>query len=219
MMGSPPTPPPRYTPQAEPYDPASYPASYPPTSTLHPPRPIPYPTSQSSSTSSLVPSPSPNAAPWLTTDPRTSSTQSLLPPPPSSSSDARRKLLIIYIHGFLGNDQSFRSFPAHVHAMLSNLLSETHVIHSKIYPRYKTYRAIGVARDNFSQWLEPHEGPNTDVVLVGHSMGGILAADVILMVGYCNKNDPERLLTRDTAQQEPIWPIPFQTPHFGSCIS
>lgn len=39
-----------------------------------------------------------------------------------------------------------------------------------------------MARDNFSKWLEPHEGDDTDVVLVGHSMGGLLAAEVILMV-------------------------------------
>lgn len=96
----------------------------------------------------------------------------------------RRTLLVIYLHGFLGNDQSFRSFPAHVHALLTNMLVDSHVIHSKIYPRYKTYRSVDVARDNFSTWIAPHESPNTDVILVGHSMGGILAADVILMPDY-----------------------------------
>jgi surfactin synthase thioesterase subunit len=39
-----------------------------------------------------------------------------------------------------------------------------------------------VACDNFSKWLAPHESPTTDVVLVGHSMGGLLAADVVLLV-------------------------------------
>ncbi|KAK0652065.1 hypothetical protein B0T16DRAFT_426688 [Cercophora newfieldiana] len=110
-------------------------------------------------------------------DPRSSSTQSLLP----SVKDGRRTLLVVYIHGFMGNDSSFRSFPAHVHNFLRDALAETHVIHSKIYPRYKTYKAIDVARDNFSKWLEPHESPTTDVVLVGHSMGGLLAADIVLM--------------------------------------
>ncbi|KAF9776726.1 hypothetical protein IL306_005061 [Fusarium sp. DS 682] len=102
--------------------------------------------------------------PWLGPDPRSSSTQSLLP-------DTSR------------DDQatSPADYSAHVHALLANLLAESHVIHSKIYPRYKTYRSVGVARDNFSEWLRPHESPNTDVVLVGHSMGGILAADVVLM--------------------------------------
>lgn len=94
----------------------------------------------------------------------------------------RRKLLVIYIHGFMGNDSSFRSFPAHVHAFLKEALAETHVIHTKIYPRYKTYKSIEVACENFSKWLMPHESPTTDVVLVGHSMGGLLAADIVLLV-------------------------------------
>jgi pimeloyl-ACP methyl ester carboxylesterase len=91
-------------------------------------------------------------------------------------------LLLVYVHGFMGNDSSFRSFPAHVHSYLKDVLRETHVVHSKIYPRYKTYKAIDVARDRFSQWLEPHESPMTDIVLIGHSMGGLLAADIVLIV-------------------------------------
>ncbi|KAF3069112.1 Reticulocyte-binding protein 2 a-like protein [Daldinia childiae] len=114
-------------------------------------------------------------------DPRSSSTQSLLPSPSENDDSGRRKLLVIYIHGFMGNDASFQSFPAHVHKYLKLALSETHTVHSKIYPRYKTYKALDVARDNFSRWLAPHESPTTDVVLVGHSMGGLLAADIALM--------------------------------------
>ncbi|KAK6951996.1 hypothetical protein Daesc_006522 [Daldinia eschscholtzii] len=114
-------------------------------------------------------------------DPRSSSTQSLVPSPSESEYSGRRKLLVIYIHGFMGSDASFQSFPAHVHKYLKIALSETHAIHSKIYPRYKTYKALDVARDNFSRWLAPHESPTTDVILIGHSMGGLLAADVALM--------------------------------------
>ncbi|KAL7948952.1 hypothetical protein V8C42DRAFT_312763 [Trichoderma barbatum] len=119
-------------------------------------------------------------------DPRTSSSQSLVPS--KSDSDARRTLLLVYIHGFYGNDQSFRSFPAHVHNFLREALSETHVVHSKVYPRYKTYKSIDVARDNFSAWLEPHESPTTDVILIGHSMGGILAAEMVLMPNYISSS-------------------------------
>lgn len=120
-----------------------------------------------------------------TADPRSSSTQSLVPSEADAESlahDARRRLLLVYIHGFYGNNQSFRSFPAHVHACLKDALADTHVIHTKIYPRYKTYHAVKVGAQNFSEWLAPHEDPETDVVLVGHSMGGILAAEVVLMV-------------------------------------
>lgn len=114
-------------------------------------------------------------------DPRTSSTESLTPSLPEYEEIERRILLVIYIHGFMGNDTSFQSFPAHVHQYLKLALSDSHVVHSKVYPRYKTYKTIEIARDNFSKWLEPLETPKTDVVLVGHSMGGLLAADIILM--------------------------------------
>ncbi|KAK1672549.1 hypothetical protein BDP55DRAFT_634816 [Colletotrichum godetiae] len=118
---------------------------------------------------------------WRLADPRSSSAHSLAPSAKDRDGVTRRTLLVIYIHGFYGNESSFRSFPAHVHNHLKDALAETHVVHSKIYPRYKTYKAIDVARDNFSQWLEPHESDSTDVILVGHSMGGLLAAEVAMM--------------------------------------
>ncbi|KAM0342259.1 hypothetical protein ACHAPU_009664 [Fusarium lateritium] len=173
-------------------DPSSPPPAYTEKPPLPPRKPVnsSFQTTNQPSSSSSTPGPylARSSGPWLGPDPRSSSTQSLLPDTSfndhtTSSGDylGRRKLLIVYIHGFLGNDQSFRSFPAHVHALLANLLADSHVIHSKIYPRYKTYRSVDVARDNFSEWLRPHESPTTDVVLVGHSMGGILAADIVLM--------------------------------------
>ena len=112
-------------------------------------------------------------------DPRTSSTQSLRPA--ESAGEFRRTLLLVYIHGFLGNETSFQSFPAHVHNVLTTTLAETHAVHSKIYPRYKSRKNISFARDDFSKWLAPHESPTTDVILVGHSLGGILAAEVALI--------------------------------------
>ena len=74
--------------------------------------------------------------------------------PVESVDGSRRKLLLIYIHGFLGNETSFKSFPAHVHNILTLTLAESHVVHTKIYPRYKSRRAIDFARDDFSNWYE-----------------------------------------------------------------
>lgn len=143
----------------------------------------PYTAASSSTPSISEPLPPYGAAhEWHFADPRSSSQQSLVPSQPDSHD--KRTLLVIYIHGFNGNSQSFRSFPAHVHGYLKDALSDTHNIHTKLYPRYKTYKAVEVARDKFSEWLKPHEGPNTDVILVGHSMGGILAAEIILLVSY-----------------------------------
>jgi hypothetical protein len=67
--------------------------------------------------------------------------------------DGRRKLLLIYIHGFMGAEDSFREFPAHVHNLVANALADSHVVYSKIYPRYKSRRAMSAARDEFSEWL------------------------------------------------------------------
>ncbi|KUL91480.1 hypothetical protein ZTR_01478 [Talaromyces verruculosus] len=39
---------------------------------------------------------------------------------------------------------------------------------------------MSAARDEFSEWLMPHESDQTDVILLGHSLGGILAAEVAL---------------------------------------
>ena len=87
----------------------------------------------------------------------------------------------MYIHGFMGNETSFQSFPAHVHNLVTVRLEGSHVVHTKVYPKYKSRKAIEFARDAFSEWLSPHEGPNTDVVLLGHSMGGLLSAEVALL--------------------------------------
>lgn len=116
-------------------------------------------------------------------DPRSASYQSLAPSLLDDGRDTRRRLLVVYIHGFIGNDESFSSFPFHVHSSLKSRVAATHVVHSKIYPRYKTYKAFHLATNNLSKWLAIHEAPNTDVILVGHSMGGLLAADLVLMVG------------------------------------
>ena len=110
-------------------------------------------------------------------DPRSSSQHSLRP----EDENGRRTLLIIYIHGFMGDETSFRSFPAHVHNVLTITLAESHVVHSKIYPRYASRKNISFARDDFSKWLADNESPTTDVILVGHSLGGILAAEVVLL--------------------------------------
>ncbi|EUC41325.1 hypothetical protein COCMIDRAFT_8931 [Bipolaris oryzae ATCC 44560] len=127
-------------------------------------------------------------------DPRSSSTQSLVPDPALEDS-GRRRLLLIYIHGFMGDETSFRSFPAHVHNLVTVTLADSHVVHTKVYPRYKSRDSLQIARDNFSAWLAPHEDPWTDIILVGHSMGGLLAADIALafrhrIIGVLNFDVP-----------------------------
>ncbi|KAJ9602105.1 hypothetical protein H2200_013465 [Cladophialophora chaetospira] len=140
-------------------------------------------------------------------DPRASSTQSLRPV--ESAGENRRTLLLIYIHGFLGTETSFQSFPAHVHGLLTPALSETHVVYTKIYPRYKSRKNISFARDDFSNWLAPHEASSTDIILVGHSLGGILAAEVVLLPA----NFPAG--SHNLFQHRILGLIAFDTPYLG----
>ncbi|KAI5840110.1 hypothetical protein DFP73DRAFT_574900 [Morchella snyderi] len=105
-----------------------------------------------------------------------------------ASDESKRKLLVVYIHGFMGNETSFQSFPAHLHNLLCVTLDPLgYLVHTKVYPKFKTRYNILVATENFSQWLSKFENENTDVILLGHSMGGLLAADVALLQDYTGK--------------------------------
>lgn len=90
------------------------------------------------------------ATSWTNQDPRRASTDSLIATAPPE--DTRRRLLLVYVHGFMGNETSFQSFPAHVHNLLSLLLTESHVVHTKIYPRYRTKKALQLATSEFCDW-------------------------------------------------------------------
>ncbi len=87
---------------------------------------------------------------WRSHDPRSSSTHSLVPS--ESGIGWRRTVLLVFVHGFMGNETSFQSFPAHIHNLLTITLEETHVVHTKIYPRYKSRKAIEFATEDFSTW-------------------------------------------------------------------
>ncbi|KAL8985112.1 MAG: hypothetical protein Q9205_001095 [Flavoplaca limonia] len=98
-----------------------------------------------------------------------------------SSDESRRKLLLIYVHGFTGNETSFQSFPTDVHDLTSKRLVDAYTVQSIVYPKYKSRKKIDFARDEFSNWLREYESSRTDVILLGHSMGGLLAAEVALL--------------------------------------
>ncbi|KAJ5207638.1 hypothetical protein N7449_002017 [Penicillium cf. viridicatum] len=101
-----------------------------------------------------------------------------LPRPEGYQTTEKRRLLLIYIHGFMGSEASFHDLPLHVHDLLTGSLAESHVVYTRMYPRYKSQGEIQTAVDQFSAWLLPHEADDLDVILLGHSLGGILAADV-----------------------------------------
>ncbi|KAL4888665.1 hypothetical protein BDV59DRAFT_188118 [Aspergillus ambiguus] len=114
-------------------------------------------------------------------DIRNGSLSSLSLPLPCGQGTNKRRLLLVYIHGFMGSEASFHNLPAHVHNLLTGLLSDSHAVYTRIYPRYKSHGEIQTAAEQFSAWLSPHEADDLDVILLGHSLGGIVAADVALL--------------------------------------
>ncbi|RAK74495.1 uncharacterized protein BO72DRAFT_470862 [Aspergillus fijiensis CBS 313.89] len=95
---------------------------------------------------------------------------------------------------FEGSKASFSDFPAHVHTALTDLLSESHLIYTRVYPRYKSRGELRTAVENFSEWLSPHVADDLDVILLGHSLGGILAADVALLPSPFPSQSSHRIL-------------------------
>ncbi|KAL2828421.1 hypothetical protein BDW59DRAFT_49217 [Aspergillus cavernicola] len=107
----------------------------------------------------------------------------------------RKTLLLVFIHGFKGGDNTFDSFPQHVQALLTRKLSAINVA-TVVYPRYETRGSLQESVSAFREWLQnqvidlevsnrtasPTVDPSVHVFLVGHSMGGIVAAETLLLL-------------------------------------
>jgi hypothetical protein len=64
----------------------------------------------------------------------------------------KRRLLLIYIHGFNGSETTFQDLSLQGHGALASLLNESHVVHTRIYPRYKSEGDFRVAMSQLSRW-------------------------------------------------------------------
>ncbi|KAI9507555.1 hypothetical protein F5148DRAFT_1203927 [Russula earlei] len=130
-------------------------------------------------------------------------------------------LLLVFIHGFRGNDSTFGDFPSRLEHILSETVQHT-LIESIIFPAYQTKGDLNTAVELFSDWLTTltvekevahltsgGAAGHVKIVLCGHSMGGLLAADSIYAFIH----------TRPDATA-PLWPniiacLAFDTPFLG----
>ncbi|KAI8070936.1 hypothetical protein BC940DRAFT_294795 [Gongronella butleri] len=91
------------------------------------------------------------------------------------------KLLLVFVHGFRGSETSFKDYPNWLQSSLSEVMQVEAT--SVVYPSYKTAGDLQIAVENFATWildqLKPEKHDHTDIVLIGHSMGGIVAAETI----------------------------------------
>jgi len=114
----------------------------------------------------------------------------------------RKTLLLVFIHGFKGSDNTFNDFPKDLRALLSTALPQIDVL-SVQYPRYETRGDLRECVSRFKEWLQnkvidlevangtpsPTVDPSVRVILVGHSMGGIVAAETLLSIA---RDEPVR---------------------------
>ncbi|KAI1611178.1 hypothetical protein EDD36DRAFT_443368 [Exophiala viscosa] len=105
----------------------------------------------------------------------------------------RKTLLLVFIHGFKGGDDTFATFPEHLRALVSHALPNIDVI-ALTYPRFETRGDLKDCVARFKEWLQnkvidlevarstpsPTIDPSIHVMLLGHSMGGIVAAETYI---------------------------------------
>ncbi|KAF5392800.1 hypothetical protein D9757_000924 [Collybiopsis confluens] len=90
-----------------------------------------------------------------------------------------RHLHLVYIHGFRGDESTFQAFPTHLQQFVADHIPK-HLdmdVNSSLYPTYKSTKPISFATHNFIAWLRIQ--PPGPVILLAHSMGGLLAAEAV----------------------------------------
>ncbi|KAI1073730.1 hypothetical protein F5B20DRAFT_597285 [Whalleya microplaca] len=138
----------------------------------------------------------------------------------------RRTLLLCFIHGFKGNDDTFRNFPRDLQNCVASKLPDQNV-ESIVYPKYETKGELEQCCTSFLSWLKekvmdarkahaerpwPPQDRDVGVILVAHSMGGFVASDTLLLIL------DERIA--DAQDGSPIFPLiqgilTFDTPYNG----
>ncbi|KAJ4305663.1 hypothetical protein N0V90_001194 [Kalmusia sp. IMI 367209] len=107
----------------------------------------------------------------------------------------KKTLLLCFIHGFKGSDGTFGNFPSHLKALLQHALPKVTVL-AITYPQYETRGDLHECVGKFKEWLQnkvidlevangtpsPTVDPSVRTILVGHSMGGIVAAETLLSI-------------------------------------
>ncbi|KAF9885116.1 hypothetical protein FE257_000756 [Aspergillus nanangensis] len=106
-----------------------------------------------------------------------------------------KTLLLVFLHGFKGDDDTFAAFPDHLRSLVNRTLPAIKVA-TAVYPKYDTRGELNECVGRFREWLQnqvidlevanqtasPTVDPSVHVFLIGHSMGGVVAADTLLLL-------------------------------------
>jgi pimeloyl-ACP methyl ester carboxylesterase len=109
-----------------------------------------------------------------------------------------KTLLLTFIHGFKGGEDTFGAtgeFTEHLASLVTAALGPgAPTVRTLVYPTYETRGDLAECVARFRDWLQekvidlevaagtpsPTVGPGVRVVLIGHSMGGIVAAETAI---------------------------------------
>ncbi|SPO04483.1 uncharacterized protein DNG_07168 [Cephalotrichum gorgonifer] len=108
----------------------------------------------------------------------------------------KKTLLLVFIHGFKGGESTFGDDYQFTRDLRDSLAKELPKINVKVlvYPKYETRGDLGECVSRFTDWLlekvidlevdagtpSPTVDPSVRTVLIGHSMGGIVAAETLI---------------------------------------
>ncbi|KAF2748817.1 hypothetical protein M011DRAFT_441317 [Sporormia fimetaria CBS 119925] len=147
----------------------------------------------------------------------------------------RKTLLLCFIHGFKGGDDTFRNFPSHLKAILQHALPNVNVL-AITYPKYETRGDLKECVGRFKEWLQnkvidlevsngtpsPTVEPSVHTILVGHSMGGIVAAEALLSIVHDQPIQTSRSRSSSSLPEPGALMFPyihgilaFDTPYLG----
>ncbi|TPX36770.1 hypothetical protein SeLEV6574_g08011 [Synchytrium endobioticum] len=109
-----------------------------------------------------------------------------------------RRFLICFIHGYLGSEESFEAFPLD----LLRALKDNHGLtgfEARVYPKFDTHGDSQRAVSKLINWLLLHAttAEYHGVLLVAHSMGGLLACDAYRQLYRVTHARPRQLTTRE----------------------
>ncbi|KAI0181106.1 hypothetical protein GGR52DRAFT_19167 [Hypoxylon sp. FL1284] len=110
----------------------------------------------------------------------------------------KKTLLLCFIHGFKGGDDTFgerSEFAQHLAALVGAALPKV-TVRAVTYPRYETRGDLHECVGRFREWLQnqvidievangtpsPTVEPSVRTILIGHSMGGIVAAETTIAI-------------------------------------
>ncbi|MCJ1415610.1 hypothetical protein MMC32_001942 [Xylographa parallela] len=151
-----------------------------------------------------------------------------------------KTLLLCFIHGFKGGDDTFGGFPEHLRALVSHALPQVSVS-AIVYPQFETRGDLKECVSRFKEWLQnkvidlevkagtpsPTVDPAVRTILIGHSMGGIVAADTLLSItaespisSTSNSKQGSRQPSRSASPHSFMFPyiqgvLAFDTPYLG----